>query len=44
MMKKMPMEFLDHAVVIYPDDIFIYSESMKEHMRKVQEVVDIPEQ
>jgi len=44
MMNKMPMEFLDHAVVIYLDDTFIYSDSMKEHIRKVQEVVDIPEQ
>jgi len=32
-------EFLDHGVVVYLDDIFIYSENEEEHIELVKKVV-----
>jgi len=44
MMNKILREFLDHGVVVYLDDILIYSENMDDHIRLVQKVLDRLEQ
>jgi len=44
MMNKILRVFLDHGVVIYPDDILIYSENMDDHIKLVQKVLDRLEQ
>jgi len=44
MMNKILREFLDHRVVVYPDDILIYSENMDDHIKIVQKVLDRLEQ
>ena len=31
MMNSIPWEFLDHQVVVYLDDILIYSKTIEEH-------------
>jgi len=40
MMNKILREFLDHGVVVYLDDILIYSENMDDHIKLVQKVLD----
>jgi len=40
MMNKILSESLDHGVVVYPDDILIYSENMEDHIKLVQQVVN----
>jgi len=40
MMNKILREFLDHGVVIYLDDILIYSENMEHNIKLVQKVLD----
>jgi len=40
MMNKILREFLDHGVVIYLDDILIYSENIDDHIKLVQKVLD----
>jgi len=44
MPNKTLREFLDHGVVVYLDDILIYSESMDDHIKLVQKVLDPLEQ
>jgi len=44
MMNKILREFLHHGVVVYLDDILIYSENMDDHIRLVQKVLDRLEQ
>jgi len=44
MMNKILREFLDHGVVVYLDDILIYSENMKDDIKLVQKVIDRLEQ
>jgi len=44
MMNKIQREFMDHGVVVYLDDILIYSENMKDHIKLVQKVLDRLEQ
>jgi len=44
MMNKILREFLDHGVVVYLDDILIYSENMDDHIKIVQKVLDRHEQ
>jgi len=44
MMNKILREFLDHGVVVYLDDILIYSENMEDHIKLVQKVLDGLEQ
>jgi len=44
MMNKILREFLDHRVVVYLDDILIYSENMDYHIKLVQKVLDPLEQ
>jgi len=44
MMNKILREFLDHEVVVYLDDIVIYSENMDDHINTVQKVLDRLEQ
>jgi len=44
MMNKILREFLDHGVVVYLDDILIYSENMEYHIKLVRKVVDRLEQ
>jgi len=44
MMNKILREFLDHGVVVYLDDILIYSENVKDHLTLVQQVLDRLEQ
>jgi len=44
MMNKILREFLDHEVVVYLDDIVIYSENMDDHINPVQKVLDLLEQ
>jgi len=39
MMKKILRELLDHRVVVYLDDILIYSENMDAHIKLVQKVL-----
>jgi len=34
-------EFLDHGVIVYLDDILIYSENMEDHINLVQKVLDL---
>jgi len=43
-MHKFLREFLDHGVVVYLDDIPIYSENMDDYIKLVQTVVDRHEQ
>jgi len=40
MINKIRREFLDHGVVVYLDDILIYSKNMEEHIRLVQQVLN----
>ena len=40
MMNKILREFLDHGVVVYLDDILIYSKSEEEHIELVKKVLD----
>ena len=40
MMNKILREFLDHGVVVYLDDILIYSKSEEEHIELVKKVMD----
>jgi len=44
MMNKILREFLDDGVVVYLDDILIYSENMDDHINLVQKVLDPLEQ
>jgi len=44
MMNKILREFLDHGVVVYLDDILIFSENMDYHIKLVQKVLDRLEQ
>jgi len=44
MMNKIPRKFLDHRVVVYLDDILIYSENMEDDIKLVQQVFDWLEQ
>ena len=44
MMNIILREFLDHGVVVYLDDILIYSENMEDHIKWVQKVLDMLEQ
>ena len=44
MMNKILREFLDHGVVVYLDDILIYTENMDDHIKLVQKVLDRLEQ
>jgi len=39
MMNKILEEFLDHRVVVYLDDILIYSENKKEHIELVKKIL-----
>src|SRR5258708_26233804 len=39
MMNTILREFLDHGVVVYLDDIFIYSKSKEEHIELVNKVL-----
>ena len=43
-MNKILREFLDHGVVVYLDDILIYSENMDDHIKLVQKVLERLEQ
>jgi len=40
MMNKILREFLDHQVVVYPDNVLIYSENMEDHVTLVQQVLE----
>ena len=40
MMNKILREFLDHGVVVYLDDILIYSRNEEEHIELVNKVLD----
>jgi len=44
MMNKILREFLDHGVVVYQEDILIYTENMDDHINLVQKVLDRLEQ
>jgi len=44
MMNKMLREILHHRIVVYVDDILIYSENIDEHIKLVQKVLDLLEQ
>jgi len=44
MMNKILRELLDHTVVVYLDDILIYSENMDDHIKLVQKDLDRLEQ
>jgi len=44
MMNKILRDFLDHRVVVYLDDILIYSENMEDHITLVQQVLHRLEQ
>jgi len=44
MMNKILRGFFDHGVVVYLDDILIYSENMDDHIKLVQKVLDRLEQ
>jgi len=44
MMNKILREFLDHGVVVYLDNILIYSENVYDHIQLVQKVLDRLEQ
>jgi len=44
MMNKILREFLNHGVVVYLDDILIYSENREDHIKPVQHVLDRLEQ
>ena len=44
MMNKILREFLDQGVVVYLDNILIYSENMDDHIKLVQKVLDLLEQ
>ena len=39
MMNTIPRDFLDHGVVVYLDDILIYSENEEEHIALVKKVL-----
>jgi len=40
MMNKILRQILDHGVVIYQDDIMIYSKNMEDQIKEVQQVLD----
>jgi len=40
MMNQILREFLDHGVVVYLDDILIYSKNMDDHIKLVQKALD----
>jgi len=40
MMNNILREFLDHGVVVYLDDILIYSKTMEDHQALVKQVLD----
>jgi len=40
MINKILRQFLDHGVVVYLDDILIYSDNMEDYIRLVQPVLD----
>jgi len=44
MMNKILREFVDHGVVVYLEDIMIYSENMEDYIKSVQKVLDRLEQ
>jgi len=44
MMNKILREFLGHGVVVYLDDILIYTDNMDDHVKLVQRVLDRVEQ
>jgi len=44
MMNKILREFLDHRVVVYLDDILIYSKNMDDHIKQVKKVLARHEQ
>jgi len=44
MMNKILREFLDHRVVVYLDDILIYSENIDDNIKLVQKVLERLEQ
>ena len=44
MMNIILREFLDHRVLVYLDDILIYSDNMEDHIKLVQKVLDRLEQ
>ena len=44
MMNKILREFLDHGVIVYLDDILIYSENVEDHIKFIQQVLDQLEQ
>jgi len=44
MLNKILREFLDHGVVVYLDDILIYSKHMEDHIKLVQQVPERNEQ
>jgi len=44
MMNQILREFLDHGLVVYLDDILIYSKNMDDHITQVQKVLDRLEQ
>jgi len=44
MMNQILRAFLDHGVVVYLDDILIYSKNMDDHITQVQKVLDRLEQ
>jgi len=44
MMNKILREFFDHRVVVYVDDILIYSANIEDHIKLVQRVLDRLEQ
>jgi len=43
-MNKILREFLDHGVIVYLDDILIYSENVEDHIKFIQQVLDQLEQ
>jgi len=44
MINKILRQFLDHGVLVYLDDILIYSENIEDHIKLVQHVLDLLEQ
>ena len=44
MMNKILREFLDNGVVVYLDDILVYSANLDDHIKLVKQVLDKLEQ